>query len=156
MDIRVEDHVTPIAELRRLYEMYEAQGLVQAHMRFAEWRAAQGDSAGARRERELVGMVLVRAVENDVRDAGMLNSLAWFAATNDLFLPQALIAAQRAVELEPGDSNIIDTLAEVCFRLGDVERAIAVARRALELSPEDSYLQEQLARFRAAQISSEP
>ncbi len=156
VDIRVEDHVTPIAELRRLYEMYEAQGLVQAHMRFAEWRAAQGDSAGARRERELVGMVLVRAVENDVRDAGMLNSLAWFAATNDLFLPQALIAAQRAVELEPGDSNIIDTLAEVCFRLGDVERAIAVARRALELSPEDSYLQEQLARFRAAQISSEP
>jgi len=156
VDIRVEDHATPIAELRRLYEMYEAQGLVQAHMRFAEWRAAEGDSAGARREHEWVGLVLVRAVERDVRDAGMLNSLAWFAATNNLFLPQALIAAQRAVEIEPDDSNIIDTLAEVCFRLGDVERAIAVETRALELSPEDTYLKEQLARFRAALLNSEP
>jgi tetratricopeptide (TPR) repeat protein len=94
--------------------------------------------------------VLVRAVERDVRDAGMLNSLAWFAATNDLFLPQALIAAQRAVELEPNNSNILDTLAEVHFRLGQVEQAIACETRALELAPEDNYLKEQITRFRAA------
>jgi uncharacterized Ntn-hydrolase superfamily protein len=151
VDIHVEDHATPIVELRRLFEMYEAQGLVQAHMRFAEWRTAQGDSAGACLERERVGQVLVRAVERDVRDAGMLNSLAWYAATNDLYLPQALIAAQRAVELEPSDSNILDTLAEVHFRLGQTEQAIAVETRARELSPEDRYLEEQLARFRGTQ-----
>lgn len=150
VDIRVEDHATPIAELRRLYELYEAQGLVQAHMRFAEWRAAQGDSAGARHERELVGQVLVRALDRDVRDAGMLNSLAWFAATNDLYLPEALVAAQRAVELEPRDTNILDTLAEVYFRLGRIEEAIATESRAAEMAPQDSYLKEQLTRFRAA------
>ncbi len=151
VDIRVEDHATPIAELRRLYEIYEAQGLVQAHMRFAEWRAAQGDSAGARHERELVGQVLVRALDRDVRDAGMLNSLAWFAATNDLYLDEALVAAQRAVDLQPRDSNILDTLAEVYFRLGKTEQAIATESRALEIAPEDNYLKEQLARFRGSQ-----
>ena len=58
------------------------------------------------------------------------------------------MAARRAVALEPEDSNILDTLAEVYFRLGQVEKAIEVESRALELSPEDNYLKEQLARFR--------
>ncbi|MBN2171686.1 MAG: DUF1028 domain-containing protein [Candidatus Krumholzibacteriota bacterium] len=150
VDIRVEDHATPIAELRRLYEMYEAQGLVQAHLRFSEWMEAAGDSAGARRERERVGEVLVRALERNIEDAGTLNALAWFTATHDIFLEQALEAARRAVALSPEDSNILDTLAEAHFRLAQVDEAIAVERRALALSPDDAYLQEQIARFEAA------
>ncbi len=150
VDIRVADHSEPITELERLYGMYEAQGLVQAHMRFAATLAAQGDSLGAHRERERVGEVLVRVLQNDLRDAGMLNSLAWFTATHNIYLAQALTAAKRAVEIEPENSNIFDTLAEVHFRLGQTAEAIEVGRRALELSPDDGYLKEQLAKFESA------
>ncbi|MBD3236172.1 MAG: DUF1028 domain-containing protein [Candidatus Eisenbacteria bacterium] len=150
VDIRIDDHATPIAELARLYEIYESQGLVQAHLRFAEWQDAQGDSAAARRERERVGQVLVRMLAQERGDAQMLNSLAWFTATHDIYLLEALIAAQRAVALAPEDSNILDTLAEVHFRRGEIERAIETAQRALELSPEDVYLRGQLSRFQEA------
>lgn len=148
VDIRVEDHETPIAELMRLYEMYEAQGLVQAHMRFAQWLETEGDSTAARAEKLHVGDAMVRALAKDGADAGMLNNLAWFCTINDIYLDQALIAAQRAVALEPENSNVLDTLAEVHFRLGDVDKAIEVEERALELSPDNEYLAEQLARFR--------
>nr|MBC8366349.1 tetratricopeptide repeat protein [bacterium] len=57
--------------------------------------------------------------------------------------------ATRATELEPEDSNILDTLAEVHFRLGDSEKAILVIERALELAPGDAYLTEQHQRFQA-------
>lgn len=151
VDIRVDDHTDPINELGRLYGMYEAQGLVQAHMRFAEWMEASGDSTAARRERARVAEVLVRVLEEGVSDAGMLNSLAWFTAIHDLYLDQALEAAALAVELEPENANILDTLAEVYFRLGRVEEAIATMQRALDLEPEDAYLQGQLSRFRQGQ-----
>lgn len=148
VDIRVEDHEQPIAELRRLYEIYEAQGLVQAHLRFADWLESKGNSLAAQDERLSVGEVLVRVLERDIQDAQRLNSLAWFTATHDIYLPQALEAARRAVALEPEDSNILDTLAEVHFRMGDAAKAIEVETRALSLSPEDDYLREQIARFR--------
>lgn len=148
VDIRVEDHEEPIAELRRLYEIYEAQGLVQAHMRFAQWLEAAGDSTTARAEKLRVGDALVRTLAMEEVDAGTLNGLAWFTAINDIYLDQALEAAQRAVALEPEDSNILDTLAEVQFRLGNSAEAIRVEERALEIAPGDQYLTEQLARFR--------
>lgn len=149
VDIRVDDHEQPIAELHRLYEMYEAQGMVQAHMRFAAWREEEGDDGGAQRERDRVGRALEWALEGSVEDAGMLNSLAWFTAINDIYLPQALIAAKKAVELEPENTAILDTLAEVYFRLGRVDEAIDTITGALALAPDDGYLKEQLERFRA-------
>jgi uncharacterized Ntn-hydrolase superfamily protein len=148
VDIRVEDHKTPIAELRRLYEIYESQGLVQAHLRFAQWLEAEGDSAAAGGERERVGEVLGRILHQGIEDAQVLNSLAWFSAIHDIYLEQALQAAQRAVELKPEDSNILDTLAEVHFHLGNSAKAIEIESRALELSPDDAHLKKQLARFR--------
>jgi len=150
VDIRVDDHATPIAELRRLYDMYAAQGLVQAHSRFADYLARIGDEPGAQRERTRIADVLRRLLAQNVEEAGTLNALAWYAATHDLYLSDALIAAQRAVALEPENSNILDTLAEVHFRRGEIGQAIAVAERALTLSPDDPYLQGQLARFRGA------
>lgn len=147
VDIRTDDFETPIAELRRLYEMYEAQALVQAHMRFSELLGAEGKPLAARREIERVGQSLSRILARGCDDAGMLNSLAWFTATNDVFLPEALQAAKAAIALEPENANIFDTLAEVHFRLGDRQQAISVIKRALTLSPDDAYLKGQLSRF---------
>ncbi len=150
VDIRVDDHPTPIAELKRLYEVYETQGLVQAHMRFAQHFQARGDSLRARAEVERVGAVLARILRSGVRDADQLNSLAWVTATNDVYLTEALEAAKLAVELKPEDTNILDTLAEVYFRMGKVGDAIEVEERASQRAPADKYLQDQLARFKGA------
>lgn len=149
VSLHVEDHATPIAELRRLYTMYEGQGLVQAHMRFAEWLDASGDAEGATRERGQVGELLVRTLARPDADAGTLNALAWFTATHDMYLDEALAAAERATRLAPEDGNILDTLAEVHYRRGDAKQAIEVETRALTMSPDDAYLKEQIARFKA-------
>ena len=149
VDIRVDDHAGPIRELRRLYETLEAQGLVQARLRFADLYDARGDSAAARRERTFVGDLMYRTLERKVQDAGMLNSLAWFSVINDLYLPQALEAAQRAADLEPENPDILDTLAETYYRMGQAKKAIEVESLAVELAPEDSYLREQIERFRS-------
>jgi uncharacterized Ntn-hydrolase superfamily protein len=150
VDIRVDDHTEPIAELDRLYRMYEAQGLVQAHLNFSEWMEAAGDSEGARAERERVAQVLTRALDENVQDAEMLNSLAWFAATHDFHLSEALEAAQRAVGLEPKNTNIMDTLAEAYYRMGNFDKAIEVQKEALAIAPGDEYLQGQLDKFTKA------
>ncbi len=148
VDIRVDDHPEPLRELRRQYEMYEFWGLLQARLRFADLYDAGGDSLAARRERQFAGDLMLRALEDDLEDAEMLNALAWFSAINDLYLPQALEAATRAVALAPENWHILDTLAEVHFRMGEVGKAIEVQLRALELAPDDTYLLEQLERFR--------
>ena len=147
MDLRVEDHETPIDELERLYFMHEAQNLSRAHLEFAALREAAGDAEGAALERDRVGRALVRALEREDIDGGTLNALAWYCATSDVYLEQSLAAARRAVELEPEDSNILDTLAELHFRLGEAGKAVEIIERALELSPEDPYLIKQRARF---------
>ncbi len=82
-------------------------------------------------------------------DANLLNGLAWFTATSDLYLDEALQAARRAIEIEPDSFEILDTLAEVHFRRGEVREAIDAGRRALELDPGSDYLREQLERFEA-------
>jgi tetratricopeptide (TPR) repeat protein len=80
-------------------------------------------------------------------EAGTLNALAWFCATSDIYLEESLQAAERAAELEPENSGILDTLAEVLFRLGRAEDALRTIDRAIALDPDDEYLQRQRARF---------
>lgn len=150
VDLRVEDHPDPITELIRVYEIHEAGDLVRAHLRYAEEYAAQGDSARARHEQDLVGQTLTRVLARGTRDASLLNGLAWTTALAGVNLDQSLTAAMLAVEIEPRNPEILDTLAEVHFRRGEVDQAIAAGERALARDPESTYLQEQLARFRSA------
>ena len=150
VDVRVDDHATPIEELARLYRMYEGQGLVQAHMRFAQLFEARGDAAAAAREKRRVGESLERVLADGGASAGTLNGLAWYTATNDIFLDRSLEAAQLAAQLEPGDSNILDTLAECYFRMGKHGEAIEAMKRALAIAPGDPYLTSQLVKFEDA------
>ena len=48
---------------------------------------------------------------------------------------------------EPESPEVLDTLAEVYFRLGMMDRAVEVGKRALAQDPESEYLKEQLSRF---------
>jgi uncharacterized Ntn-hydrolase superfamily protein len=148
VDLRVEDHAAPIRELRRLWEIHRGFHGAGAHMDMAAEYEGAGRADLAKRERERVGEALVAILASGTRDASLLNGLAWSCAVNDVHLPDALRAAERAAALEPKSTDILDTLAEVCFRTGNVARAIEVGTRAAALDPANPYLQDQLARFR--------
>jgi uncharacterized Ntn-hydrolase superfamily protein len=149
VDLRVEDHKTPIRELRRVWQIHEGFHAPSAHLAFAREYEAAGRPDLARVERERVGESLSRALARGERDASLLNGLAWTCAIHDLFLPQALRAAERAASIEPRDTDVLDTLAEVHFRMGNAEKAIEVETRASKIDPKNAYLKEQIARFQA-------
>ncbi len=150
VDLRVEDAKDPIRELRRVYLIHETTDLAEAHLRFAAAAERAGKKDLAAEERSRVGEALRRAVARGEKDPQNLNALAWACATNDMFLPEAIAAAERAVTLSPKEPSILDTLAECQFRAGQGEKAIETIGRALALTPDDNYLKGQLARFRAA------
>jgi len=149
VDLRVEDHATPIAELRRLWHVHQGFHGAGAHMELASEYEAAGRRDMAARERERVHQILLAALERGERDATMLNGLAWACATHDLELADAARAAERAAEIEPKSTDILDTQAEVYFRMGQVDRAIEVETRAAELDPKSQYLKDQVTRFKA-------
>jgi uncharacterized Ntn-hydrolase superfamily protein len=150
VDLRVEDHPDPINELIRVYRIHEKTDLLEAHLRYAEQYQLAGRPDMAEREHNIVGGLLKRALSEDIQDAELLNGLAWYCATADIFLEESLTAAERAVALEPENANIIDTLAEVQFRMGRVEEAIDTIQRAIEIDSESVYYKEQLDRFEGA------
>jgi tetratricopeptide (TPR) repeat protein len=143
VDLRVEDHPTPIAELARVYSIHEAGDLLEAHVRYAAEYDSLGQTDAARRERERIAATLTRTLARADADAGTLNALAWYAALGNIHLEEALVAARRAAALEPRNTGILDTLAEVYFRLGRKEEALGAIRRALAITPEDPYLKGQ-------------
>ncbi len=149
VDLRVEDHKDPINELIRVYRILEGQRLAEAHMRYAEFYEKSGKKDLAAMERERVSESLKHALARADIDASTLNGLAWICATNNAHLEEALKAAERAVQLEPKNSGILDTLAEVHYRKGNAAKAIEVETQALALSPDDPYLKDQLHRFKS-------
>lgn len=150
VDLRVEDSKDPIKELRRVWQIDQGFHLANAHLAYAAQYEASGRADLARMERERVGETLKRALGRGERDASILNGLAWACATSDLYLPEALQAAQRASEVEPRNVDILDTLAEVHFRMGNAAKAIEVESRAATLDPKSQYLKDQIARFRGS------
>lgn len=147
IDLRVEDHETPIKELIRLFNVYEGTTLAEAHIKFAAIFKQQGLLKQHKLEITRLGQSLERLLNDTSADAYALNALAWYTAVNDMFLDKAMIAAKRAVQLEPTNYEILDTLAEVYYRLGQNEKAIATGKKALEIKPDDPYLKEQLQKF---------
>ena len=148
VDLRVEDHATPIAELRRLWHVHQGFHGAGAHMELAAEYEAAGQRVLASRERERVHQILLAALARGEREASMLNGLAWSCATHDLELADAARAAERAVEVEPKSADILDTLAEIYFRMKRYDQAIEVETRAAAIDPKSEYLRDQIARFR--------
>ncbi|MEO5617787.1 MAG: DUF1028 domain-containing protein [Candidatus Eisenbacteria bacterium] len=147
VDLRVEDHRTPIAELRRLWRIHQGFHGTGAHLAMASEYEAAGRSDLAAAERERVHETLLEVLKRGDRDAGLLNGLAWNCAEHNLHLPDALKAAERAAALEPKSADILDTLAEVHFRMGHATKALEVERRAAALDPKNPYLKGQIERF---------
>ncbi len=148
IDLRVEDHKTPIQELRRVWEIHQGFHLANTHLLYATQFDAAGKPELAKLERERVGETLQRALSRDERDASVLNGLAWACATNAIFLDGARQAAERAARAEPRNVDILDTLGEVYFRMGNNRKAVEVETRAAMIDPKSQYLKDQIVRFR--------
>ena len=148
IDLRVEDHKTPIKELRRLLQIQEGFHGADNHFFYADEYLAAGRPDLAAHERERAAEILHGALARGERDASMLNGIAWACATHDLFLGDAVRAAERAVSLEPRNVDILDTLAELYFRQGNQAKAIQVESRATTIDPKSQYLKDQIERFR--------
>ena len=148
VDLRVEDHKTPIQELRRVWEIHQGFHLANTHLLYATQFDAAGKPELAKLERERVGETLQRALSRDERDASVLNGLAWACATNAIFLDGARQAAERAARAEPRNVDILDTLGEVYFRMGNNRKAVEVETRAAMIDPKSQYLKDQIVRFR--------
>jgi tetratricopeptide (TPR) repeat protein len=82
-------------------------------------------------------------------DAMTLNNTAWMASQCNRRLEEAVVLARRAVELHP-DPTYMDTLADLEFRLGNIERAIELSQKCRELEPREEQHKKQLKRFFAA------
>ena len=78
--------------------------------------------------------------------ASLLNSFAWRMTEIGQLLPEALEKVNYALEIED-DLKILDTKAEVLWKLGKVEEAIEVINECIQGNPEYQHYQDQKAKF---------
>jgi tetratricopeptide (TPR) repeat protein len=109
----------------------------------------QGRAADAGRLFAKPYAALSQVLKEKPDDPERLNNIAWLCARCGQELEQAERNAERAIGAKPENYAYLDTAAEVKFRLGKVEEAIALEERALALKPGDEFIEGQLRRFRA-------
>lgn len=84
----------------------------------------------------------------------VMNNLAWTYAEEGTQLERAHELSLKAVKSDADNVVYLDTYAEVLYRLGRRDQAVALMRHCLEIEPEGgehhAYLQGQLTRFRDA------
>jgi tetratricopeptide (TPR) repeat protein len=88
-------------------------------------------------------------LDADPHNPDLLNTIAWFCAECDEHLPEALLWSQESVSQLPQNSAVLDTLAEVNFKLGHADKAVAMETQALKWTPGDPFMTGQLHRFEA-------
>jgi tetratricopeptide (TPR) repeat protein len=81
-------------------------------------------------------------------DPILMNQVAWLCARCDQKLPEALDLSSKAAAAEPDSAAILDTFAEVNFRIGHVDEAVKLETQALGFEPDDAFMNKQLQRFR--------
>lgn len=135
IDLRVDDHPDPIAELDRLLTLHEKTFGGGAYVRIGMSARREGKLAKAE-------LALSRAMEIAERygdDPNLLNAVAWEFAINDYRLQDALRMAKKAASLAPDDANILDTWAECHARLGEYLKAVEIERKAYALSKSQEF-----------------
>jgi predicted Zn-dependent protease len=113
---------------RKLTEADAREAVRRAPGQYDGWFAL-GDLATVPAEKE---QAFRKAVELEPDCAACNNSLAWFLVKNGR-AKEALPYANRAVDLAPWASYIIDTLAEVALQLGRCTEAVQLQTRATRI-----------------------
>jgi len=132
--------------------------LVREDLRTGDLRSAR------RRYRRLAGLEsdnpvhLLKLGELEVRLGSPTEAVtAWFCAGNlfaaDAFEDKAVALYKRALDLEPGRTEVLSALADAHQRLGQLEDAMAVLRRSRAVLEQEGRLREALdVRRRLAQL----
>ncbi len=156
---RVEDAHTKMSEVRdqysqesvRLYQI-EAQALArhqyldEAEAVITEALTFNPDSTDLLFTRATINEQrdMINLAENDFRtiiryqpnNATALNALGYTLADRTQRYEEALVLIQQALEIEPNNAAIIDSMGWVQFRLGNYEEAILRLREALKALPD--------------------
>lgn len=141
VDLKVVDNPEPVKELRRIYEGWQYYFLLPAYLRLAD---EEKKEVFFRRTID----ILEKALNDDVKDANIFNNIAWEFAVRKMFLDKAMIAAMKAIKLSPDDPNIMDTVAEVYYAMGDYKNAIEWEKKALKKEPNNEFFRKQLEKFK--------
>ncbi len=139
VDIRVDDDLEPVAELERIYKLWERTFVVQRYL-----------DLGGEREAGYALAIMERALAEGPEDAAVYNDFAWALATKKLYPQRALEMALRAHELAPEDANVMDTLAEAYYAAAENDEAVAWEKKALAQDPGNEFFAEQLKKFEEA------
>ncbi|MCY2982927.1 MAG: hypothetical protein NTY15_04735 [Planctomycetota bacterium] len=91
---------------------------------------------------------LLKHLEEFPNDSLIGNNTAWLAALCNRNLEQAKMLANKVTASYP-EATYLDTLAEIEYRLGNVERAIELSEKCLRMEPKNKQHRKQLKRFRA-------
>lgn len=133
VDLRVDDHAEPIAELLRLYGLHEQTVQAAVHLRLGAEYKKTGKQGAAPREFARA----LRIAQRYPADHALANRVAWNLAMQDELLPEALVLIKQAIAQKDSDASYWDTLAEVHGRLRQWELAIAAQTRASQLAPDE-------------------
>ena len=88
-----------------------------------------------------------KVLDRDNKNLVALNNIAWYLRDTDP--AQALEYTSRANDLKPDSAALMETLAVVLLKNGDIEQAKRTITRALKISPDDPSL-----RYHSAMISA--
>jgi len=139
VDVRVDDHAEPVAELERVYGLWEERFLVQTYL-----------ESGGERDVAYALPIMDRVLAENPENADYYNNFAWYLAATKREPEKAVELALRARELAPDDANVMDTVAEAYYAAGDYEQAIAWEKKALVLEPANEFFRKQLEKFEEA------
>lgn len=87
---------------------------------------------------------MVKVLDQDKDHVQALNYLAYTYAELGKNLDEADVLAQRALELQPNDGYILDTVGWISFKRGDVENAIKYLEAAFKLKSDEAIIAEHL------------
>jgi membrane protease YdiL (CAAX protease family) len=93
--------------------------------------------------------LLLKSIQRYPQHAASYNDLAWLYAEEGRDLNQALVLAERALQLDQDQYAFLDTKAEVLYQLGRVTEAVAIEEALVERYPQVPLLRDQLGKFRA-------
>lgn len=139
VDIRVADSQDPLGDLERIFS------------KWCMWFVFPVYIDAGYPETEYALDIMDDYMASGELDAQDLNGLAWELATRQLYPEKAVEIALMAVEMEPEDANIMDTVAESYYAMGDYRTAVEWETRALELDPENPFFVQQLEKFLQAE-----
>jgi uncharacterized Ntn-hydrolase superfamily protein len=150
LDLRVDGDSLPLLRLRQLYTAWQETYLFDVQWRTIDAfnRDRKFDNARAELKRVVAAMNEELRVKPD--DPETLNRIAFALATHNVDRPRALELAQRASQLSPSSTIILNTLAECYYQVGRYDDAIALESQLVAKEPANPIYWNQLKIFKEA------